>query len=203
MNLYTKIISYIDWWMTVFSSGDFNNIAAWYSDINKRIVKKQLTDNWVIMKLAPKVYIKKNPKEYIDFKKVSLVIDNDSYISLQSALEWDIIKQWHTILYCCTPHKSKRIKYPYASFNGSLQGIQFFHIWISQTFWIETKKEWYKIADKERALLDLIYLYLYWNWKFLSEMFLHHINQEKIEKYLEYYPKNVENFYIKHIKNAE
>jgi len=122
---------------------------------------------------------------------MTMLLNPNSYISLYTVLEKKIIKQAHVRTFALTNKMIKNNKELIEHYRIELKQIK-----IPMTFWLKVQN-WVRYADTERALLDLIYLHVF-NWyPITSELYLKwNIDEEKIKKYLEFYPKRVSNFYF-------
>lgn len=175
------------------------NIIKDFFDIKEQYAKVILwwmIKEKVVTKIAPKKYIINNS----NLKNIPLyianMIDEESYISLYSVLEKNIIKQSYTKIFSITQKRNYTI-------NHNWQEFVYIKSVIPQNFWIETNvidNKLVRIADKERALLDLIYIHIFWKQKIHTELYLEKIDKIKIEKYLKNYPQKVIDFYHNKLK---
>jgi len=117
----------------------------------------------------------------------------DSYISLDTILfeKW-IIKQYSRGVYSIsTKGKTENINlWDYRLFKYITR--------IKSDLWIEIDDNWIRKATLERAILDSIYFKFFsWNYPWENELYLFAINNEKMNKLLEIYPKRVQDYYLK------
>ncbi len=122
-------------------------------------------------------------------------IIKDSYITAYNVLEGSVIKQWHMIIHCWTAQRNNKKDIKLDFCKTQYKKIRYHHIPIPLTFGIDNTVKRHIIVNKERALLDMIYIHISWQEEIHSELFLHHLDKEKIEQYLQYYPKKIKDFY--------
>lgn len=154
-------------------------------------VMTKLNKNWLITKINKGNYIFNIGLNKINRFQLSMLCDNESYISINSVLERNIIKQEHTRTFVLSNRNISKNQELLDYYN-----IVFIETKIPMNFWIEIINN-VRYSDTERALLDLIYLHVYTQFPIASELYLKwNINEEKINRYLAYYPIRVKNFYF-------
>jgi hypothetical protein len=168
----------------------------WLSKRRSKEIITELVKKNIIVKIINWIYILKEKLNNISLEEMSLLIDKDSYVSTYTILEKKIIKQAHVNIFCITSNKKRKKEFVFWN-----RKIFFSFLNIPQTFWIELNSNFIKIADMERALLDLIYLHIYWKTPITSELYLKwNIDDIKIKEYLKYYPEKVKLFYYNKLK---
>lgn len=171
-----------------------NNFNISWKEANKII--NYLLKNNLIEKIFSKTYMIKwfRINSYIWY--MANFIDPNSYISLYTILEQQIIKQAYQKTFCISTKRHYKV-------NCYWNEIIYYQSKIPQTFWITfIHKNWkvVRVADKERSFLDLLMIHLFWKTKIHTELYIDSLNKEKIEKYLEYYPLKVKKFYLNGLK---
>jgi hypothetical protein len=158
-------------------------------------IMASLNKKWLITKINKWNYIFNLWLNKINRFQLAMIFDNTSYISINSVLERNIIKQAHTRTYILTNRRVTKNQELLDKYN-----LVFIETKIPMTFWMQIINN-VRYADTERALLDLIYLHTYTRFPITSELYMKwNIDEEKIKKYLEYYPIRVKNFYFNKIQ---
>lgn len=184
-----SIEDYINWDKIIIN--DMTLIEEyWFNNKSARYLMKDLLNRWLIVKLNKGNYLFVSMLEKINNHELIMLLDPYSYIWTYTVLERKLIKQAHTTTFAIS--NNNNIK------NEELikhRRIQFKTIKIPLTFWIEVIKR-VRYSDIERSLLDLIYLHVFTWYPITSELYLKwNIDEIKIQKYLNYYPERVSNFY--------
>ena len=185
-----NINDFIKWQYKLITIDFLINSYDLSKDAAKQILIK-LKKEWIIIKIRKGVYIFKHILNQINSHTMTMLLNPNSYISLYTVLERKVIKQAHVRTFALTNKMIKNNKELIEHYRIELKQIK-----IPMTFWLKVQN-WVRYADTERALLDLIYLHVF-NWyPITSELYLKwNIDEEKIKKYLEFYPKRVSNFYF-------
>lgn len=175
-----------------------DEIFSWFYLYSKRQAQEVFSN---LLKMGVFEYIAPNKYLFKDWFGVSefdlmTQFDRSSYISLYSVLCWRVFKQISPHFYAITSWKTQELKLP-KKVNVSEAKFNFYHSSVPQTFWITFVGTKYKMADLERAFLDLLYLSRLWKIGLNKEMYLSELNEDKIKLYLKFYPKFVESFYLK------
>jgi len=137
-------------------------------------------------------YINVNKK--INISEVSNILFQDSYISLDTILyqEW-LIKQFSKAIYSISNKvKTENINiWDYKLYNYKIN--------IFSDIWIYIDNNGIRKAEKERAILDSIYLKIFSsNYPGDSEININNIDNELINSLLPIYPERVRLYYLKH-----
>ncbi|MEW6456037.1 MAG: hypothetical protein AB1410_04900 [Acidobacteriota bacterium] len=142
-----------------------------------RVSLNRLNDRKIIKRICRGYYA--NPFNLPNLEEISSWIYQPSYISLQAALSsWGILSQIPLILTCVTTRLPRTFK---TSF-----GIIEYHQIKKIYFWGFIRQNNYFIAEKEKALLDFIYLNKNKNIEStLSDLNLSEINHRKLKSYTE------------------
>lgn len=162
----------------------------WMSKRSSELLIRELIDKWLVIKINRWNYIFINQLNKIDNHELIMLLDPNSYIWIYTVLERQLIKQAHTKTFALS--NSNNVKNEDIIDN---RRIEFKNINIPTTFGMEIRNR-VRYSDMERSLLDLIYLHVFTGYPITSELYLTgNINEDKIEKYLKYYPDRVANFY--------
>jgi len=163
-------------------------------NFNKDSVKStlsRLVKEGRFIRLKRGVYI--NSSADINLSELSNLIFQWSYISLDTVLyKYWIIKQYNNAIYSIS-NLSKSESINIGSYN-----LYNYKNAIKSDIWIIINDNWLRIAEKERALLDSLYLKIFsQNYPLDSELLFKNINRELIDKLLPLYPMRVQNYYLK------
>ncbi len=143
------------------------------------------------MRLKRGVYIKIS--EEIQLWELSNLIFKGSYISLDNILyKYWFIKQFNKSAYSVSNSvKSEVINFiQYKLYNYKIN--------VDSELGIEIDNNWNRVATKERALLDALYLKIFSkNYPWDSEIYIKNVDQKLMGQLLEIYPERVKNYYLK------
>jgi hypothetical protein len=117
-----------------------------------------------------------------------------AYVSLESALHfWGISTQSTAILTCVTTDKSRYFRGKSFAINYRSIASKLYYGFVEK----RTRYATYKIAEPEKALLDLVYLSLQEGFKpGLDEFDFNRIDRIKLDSYLGPYPTTVRAFLL-------
>jgi len=150
----------------------------------------RLTKRGLLSRVANGVYLNKFVPDASASDFVSILKPN-AYVSLESALNhWGISTQSPVSLTCVTTDNAKDYRTP--EFTISFRTIS------DRLFWgfveKQTRYSKYRIAEREKALLDWIYLTLQSGLTpHLDKLELKSIDKRKLVKYADKYPRTVRN----------
>lgn len=179
MSLITKKV--YDSPIQLFSLTTLQNLLEITKDSSFYKVIKRLMESEVLIKIERNKYILKN---YLgsDFTLANFIYE-PSYISFESALSHHGILSQFPYEVTSATSKQTRSK----EFNGKQYGFYHFK---RELFWGYTKESNALIAEKEKALLDQLYLSSKGLKKFHWEEYdLSRINKTKLQSYLLKYPQ--------------
>lgn len=179
----------------IYSKDEIFSLFSLYSKRQAQVIFANLLKIGVFEYIAPNKYLFKDWFWVSEFELMTQ-FDESCYISLYSVLCWRVFKQFSPHFHAISSWKTQELKLP-NKVNISRARFKFYHSSIPQTFGITFVDTKYRMADLERAFLDLLYLSRLWKIGLNKEMYLSELNENKIQLYLKFYPKFVESFYLK------
>lgn len=165
--------------------------SMWFNKDSAKSTLTRLVKEGRFFRLKRWVYIKISEK--IQLWELSNLTFKWSYISLDTVLyKYWIIKQFNNSAYSVS-YKAK---------TESIDFIQYklynYKININSDKGIVIDNNWNRIATKERALLDSLYLKIFSrNYPLDSELNIKNIDWELMDILLPLYPQRVQNYYLK------
>ena len=171
---------------------------AFYTGIKKesaRVLCSRYVKNGLIIRLKKNLYILKEKWEILtmeDYFKIANILQVPSYISLMTALfYYEITTQIQRNFFesvCLKKSKS-----------FSIEGSEFYYYKISRRFYSGFERtDKLFIAKKEKAFVDVLYLYSLGKYKFdISSIDFKKLDKKRVEKYIEIYPEKTKRTFKK------